>query len=186
MAASHTSSLDADKIASKWVSAFGDALVRADVDATTSLFHEQGWFRNMLTFSWDWDSFSGHTAIKSYLSNTLAKAQISNVQLDTRHGYAPVAAKGGPGPELIDLLFTYETKTAHAHGQGIVKLFPPAEEEGIAKAFLVIMMVTDWKGHEEMSYLRGVPDGHTLAWGDIAAKSRSAIESNPTAVIGKD
>jgi hypothetical protein len=48
------------------------------------------------------------------------------------------------------------------------------------------MMATDWNGHEEMSYLRGVPSGHTLAWGDIAAEKRSAIESNSTAVIGKD
>ena len=182
MATSHPSSIDANKIASKWVHAFGDALERADVDTVASLFHEHGWFRNMLTLTWDWDYFSGHNAIKSYLANNLAKAQITNVQLDMRPGFAPCAAKVGPGPELVEVSFTYETRTAY--GQAVVKLFPPTAEEEIAKALLVVMLVTDWKGHDEMSYLRGVPGGHTLAWRDVAAKRRAEIESNPTALIG--
>ena len=146
------------------MTAFGDALTQGNADAVASHIHEQGWFRDMLTFTWDMRSLTGHSTIKSYLADTLARAKILDVQLDTCRGFAPVVVKMGSGPELVETAFTFET--AIAHGQGIVKLFTPVEEQCIAKAFLVVIMVSDWKGHEEMAYKHAVPDGHTLAWGN--------------------
>jgi hypothetical protein len=183
MATSHPAPLDAHAIASKWVSSFGDALTRTDVDAATSHFHEQGWFRNLLSFGWDTSHHAGRSAIKAYLANTLAAAHIANVKLDTRPGYAPVVAKAGPGPEFVETFFTFETRKAH--GLGVVKLHAPESGEEVAKAFLVVMMVTDWRGHEEVSGLRGVPGGHMLAWGDLIVEKRNEIENFPSVVIGE-
>lgn len=175
--------LDAPAIATTWLTAFADALVHANVDAVASLVHEHGWFRDMLTFTWDMRSLSGHARIKSYLENTLAKAQISKVQLDTRPSFTPAVVKGGPGPELVELAFTFETPKAHGHG--LVKLFPPGEGEQLPSAHLVVIMIKDWQGHEEMLYETGVPNGHTLGWADIAEQRRAEIERDPVAVIGE-
>ena len=99
------------------------------------------------------------------------------VQLDTCRGFAPVVVKMGPGPELVETAFTFETPIAH--GQGIVKLFPPVDGQHVAKAYLVVIMVSGWKGHEEMAYEHAVPGGHTLARGTLLRKGALKLRTIP-------
>ena len=56
--------LDAERIAQEWLSDFGAALDRRDVDAAARLFAADGWWRDLLALTWDLRSLHGADAIR--------------------------------------------------------------------------------------------------------------------------
>ena len=123
---------------------------------------------------------NGHDNIKSYLLNSLASAQISNVQLDNRQFLTPELFEAGPG--LTGVLGSYTFETPKAYGQENFRLLPG--ENGEWKALTVLAMIWDWKGHVEIKSESGHFEGHTQPWEKVKIKRREAIESDPQVVIG--
>ena len=188
--------------AERWLASLNTALTSADVDGLLSILEPTAWFRDLLVFTWDIRSSKGHDNIRTYLLDTLPKAHISDVKLDLRDGLKPRFQDIASGMRSVDVAFTFETPKAY--GRGNAKVFVPSEGEsrngvvngnavngnaangaGALKAISVMMMLSDWKGHEEMGFETSPPGGHTLAWEDVARQRREEVEKDPAVVISR-
>ncbi|EJC98968.1 FAD/NAD-binding domain-containing protein [Fomitiporia mediterranea MF3/22] len=163
------------ELASSWIKAFGDAVSQANVKALLDCLEPSCWFRDLLVFNPSLETRHGHDAIRTHLQSALGKAQVSNVVLDSHPHGSPRASQVGPVlPPIIETAFDFETPKAL--GKGYVRLNYPKEGDGeIPKALAVMMMLRDWKGHEEPQNESGVYGGHTLTWGEIIPSHRSIL-----------
>jgi hypothetical protein len=72
-------------IAKTWFAKFEEALTRGDIGQLLALFHpDKAYWRDILTFSWDYRNFDGPEAIRSYLEdgNALKKAQLGALKME--------------------------------------------------------------------------------------------------------
>jgi hypothetical protein len=169
------------QVSSSWIQKFGGALESGDIHATVSCIHPKGYFRDLLVFSWNNRCLRGHRELTTYLINGLAKASVTDATLESRPGLTP---EYGPLTDKLPLRavsagFTF--KCSIGVGSGYFSLV--STELGEWKALVVMMALTDIRGHEEIVQEEGVYGGHTLAWSDVLTERRRAIETNPHVLI---
>jgi len=167
------------RIASDWLRSFAAYLESADSESIASCFLEDGWLRDVLTFTWDNRSLEGRDKISSYLRDTLSVAKISDIKLDNRLNLSPEFGHVTPSAEGVSSGFTFTS--AVAVGQGYFCLL--RDGAGEWKALYVLMSVSDLKGFEEKGEEEGIYGGHTLAWEDIQLERRKRAEENPHVLI---
>ncbi|EJC98971.1 uncharacterized protein FOMMEDRAFT_161183 [Fomitiporia mediterranea MF3/22] len=168
------------ELASSWISAFGEAVSQGNIEALLDCLDPSCWLRDLLIFTPSLETRHGHVAIRVYLQNALCEIQISNFVLDTDPHGKPHASDFGPGTPVIASAFDFETPKAL--GRGFVRLYYPNDGD-TPKAITVMMMLSDWKGHEETANESGVYDGHNLTWGEVYRRRREEIEKKPQVVI---
>ncbi|KAJ7494498.1 FAD/NAD-P-binding domain-containing protein [Mycena galericulata] len=173
--------VDHSTIASSWLQDFGKSLQSADLDATVSCIHPDGYWRDILVFSWNNRCLHGHGKIAEYLSGSLNSASITDVELDSRVG---LTSEYGPLTDHLPLSavsagFTFSC--AIGFGNGYFSLI--STESGEWKALVVMMALVDIRGHEEINHEEGDYGGHTLAWSDVSKEGREAVEANPYVLI---
>jgi putative flavoprotein involved in K+ transport len=117
--------------AQTWFDAFGQAVSTGRHDAAAALFEPEGFWRDLVSFTWNLTTAEGQAAVREQLAATAPQARPSNWQLE---GDATEA--GG----IVDAWFTFET--AVARGRGHLRL-----REG--KAFTLLTTMTELKGFEE-------------------------------------
>ncbi|KAI0327780.1 FAD/NAD-P-binding domain-containing protein [Cubamyces sp. BRFM 1775] len=141
---------DPKLVASSWLAALASASHAADVSAFGGLFLPDGWLRDVLAFTWDLRSLQGRDTIEAYLSNALSDAQIAELQFDS-NPHLQTETSFIPQIHAIDveLAFTFECR--NGHGRGYARLLP--DQDGTFRAFTVMMMLSDLRGHEELATL---------------------------------
>ncbi len=169
------------RIVERWLSRLNSALDEQNADAFANCFALDGWFRDLLTFSWDFKSIQGREAIKSYVAGALSTIRASNVSVDNE--FTPCHANFGPTTVLIDAALNFETP--RAIGKGFVRIRINADDQ--PEAFAFMMMVSDWKGHEELQ-LNTLRPNHfatrtTDLWSESVQERRTKIESSPNVII---
>lgn len=177
--------MDEDKardVATRWLARFAEFLSAGDVDAAVSTFLPDGWFRDVLTFTWDNRSLAGRAKISAYLSGTLTSARIADVQLDERPGLQPAYVPLTPSTSAVGAGFTFTSSVAR--GQGYFRLLLE-DLSSEWKALSVFMMVSDLKEHEEAGPESGIYGGHTVSWEEVSRARRARIENNPHVIISK-
>jgi hypothetical protein len=173
--------IDTQQVAERWLAGLAKALSSADVTGFSALFTNNGYFRDLLTFSWDFRTLHGQKKIQDYFATYVSPAKISNVTVDYSVGLAPTMTELKPGSPLIFLAFKFETELAR--GRGSARLVPASEgEDAEWKALCAVMMVSDWKGHEETSHETGL--GAELPWVRSEAERKTFIEQDPYVLIG--
>lgn len=172
------------EVAAQWLPQYAKAISAGDAAAVADLILPVGWFRDVLTFTWDLRSLEGTEKITAYLSEHLKPGDVSELRLvDDIHCIPSLSPKTAWSDIVcVEAAFTYETKIAH--GRGYVRLVR-AGDEGPWKAASVCMMVFDLKGHEESGFEHGMYGDHTLAWSDVLQERRAKIEADPQVVISK-
>ncbi|KAI0677130.1 dimethylaniline monooxygenase (N-oxide-forming) [Trametes maxima] len=142
--------LDPNSIANDWLDTFSASLSSSDPVNVAHSFLPNGWFRDILVFTWDIRSLEGRDKIAAYLSGTLAQATISNVTLDESPHLAPQTF---PVPQIpatgIEAAFTFEC--THGHGRANVRLLP--DQDGTFRALTLMTELRDLSGHEELATL---------------------------------
>lgn len=117
--------------AAAWLDAFARALAADGVPAAVALFEEGGYWRDLLTFTWDIRTLEGRSAIALMLEANLTRTVPGQFRLSDE-----VTLNDG----MIEAWFTFET--AAAHGEGIFRL-----RDGQCRTLLTVMR--DLKGFEE-------------------------------------
>ena len=114
-----------------WLSAFGAALERRDIDAAVSLFAPECYWRDLVSFTWNITTVEGKEAVAAMLEATLGEV-------------APTAwAIEGDATEANGVTQAWITfETASARGRGHLRLM-----DGLCWTLLTTM--TELKGHEE-------------------------------------
>lgn len=150
--------VDAQSVASAWLSKFALSLETGDIKSIVSLFLSRGYFRDLLNFTWDYHTLHGHSGISSFLQSNLPSGSINNVRLDERVYFAPTYGRIGPTDVGVSTGFTFD-KDGIAKGQGHAKLLQ--DEHGEWKALSVFMMMDCLHNHPELGPESGVYGGHT-------------------------
>src|SRR6188508_2046892 len=119
-----TVTIDPTSVAGAWLEKLGVATERADAAAAAALFLADGWWRDLLAFTWDLRTFHGRDAIATAFLNTLTSAGASRFQLQP--GQAVVLADGEPASQWIQGFFLFETRVAR--GRGFLRLKSEAGE----------------------------------------------------------
>jgi hypothetical protein len=104
--------------AQEWLARFERAL-GSDHRALRSLFHEDGYWRDVLAFTWDIRTFHGADAIARELG-ARADAAPSGFRLDPRRTAPRQVTRAGN--RAIEAIFVFET--AQGRGSGVLRLIP--------------------------------------------------------------
>ncbi len=92
---------------SGWLTDFGAALERDDIDAATALFAEESYWRDLVSFTWNIKTVEGRDEIADLL-----RAQLDHVQ-----PYAfTIVAEANEADGVTDGWFDFETRVARGHG----------------------------------------------------------------------
>ena len=131
-----------------WLARLVNAVKRSDFDAFAECLQYDGWFRDLMVFSWDFKSLHGRNEVKAYLEHSFERAEILDVRLDD--DYPPRIGHFGPARTVVDAALNFET--TRAYGKGFVRISLPSEcDAETPEAFALLMMISDWKGHEEFA-----------------------------------
>ncbi len=122
-----------------WLATFAAALEAEDIEAATTLFGDECYWRDLVALTWNIATFQGRDAIAGMLRETLRESSPSGWTVTE----ADAAADG-----TVEAWFDFETKTAR--GKGHVRL-----RDGRARTLLTAM--TELKGHEERRGTTRVP-----------------------------
>ncbi|MDF1721777.1 MAG: NAD(P)/FAD-dependent oxidoreductase [Minwuia sp.] len=171
--------------ASDWLTAFGDALQRRDVDAAASLFLDDGHWRDILAFSWHLTTVSGIADIRARLNATIATAEPRGLAL--ADGRTPPRTVKRAGQESLEVLFTFDT--AVGHGQGVVRLVEDPSGSGDLKAWTLMTALHDLRDHpERLSAARAGGDAFAREfgganWQDHRDRARAYADREPAVVV---
>ncbi|KAJ7771531.1 FAD/NAD-P-binding domain-containing protein [Mycena metata] len=169
------------RVASSWISHFGKALESGDINATVSSIHPDGYFRDILVFSWNNRCLHGHAKLSKYLAGPLDKVFIRDVKLETRTGLTPEYGLLTDKLPLRAVSAGFIFTCAVGVGRGYFSLVSTGS--GKWKALVVMMALADIKGYEEIEHELGVYEGHARAWTDVFIKRRQAVETKPHVLI---
>ena len=114
-----------------WLTELGRALDTGDVEAGTSLFGVDSYWRDLVTFTWNITTVEGRTGIADLLRTTLQQTRPRTVAIE-----GDATEQDG----IIEGWFTFET--AAARGRGHVRLKD-------RKGWTLLTTITELKGHEE-------------------------------------
>ncbi|KAJ6533656.1 FAD/NAD-P-binding domain-containing protein [Mycena capillaripes] len=172
------------KIAASWLLNFGNFLAASDVQRASACFQSNGFFRDVLVFTWKTRTLRGTERIVAYLSDAFARGVfVSQFKIDERPGLSPSV---GPSPSTscasaISSGFLFST--AIGMGRGYFTLVPGGVDDSEWRAVTVFMTLWEIDGHEEEGAEEGTYGGHTIPWEDVDAERRSQVERNPHVLI---
>jgi cation diffusion facilitator CzcD-associated flavoprotein CzcO len=130
-------------IAETWLAAFGAALRTRDYDQVISAMHFDCYWRDLLTFSWDFKTVHGIDKIKPWLLTTPDTVGAYGFRLE---GEPTIGAIGEHG-KTLEFFFRFETRVAL--GRGYVRLVGELKSPETAKAFTILTAVEELKGFPE-------------------------------------
>ena len=114
--------------AARWLESFAAALARGDIAVAVELFEPDGYWRDLVAFTWNIETAEGRAAIRARLERTLAAASPTSWSLT------------GPSPAGDGFFLRFETRT----GRGIAHL---RLREG--RAWTLLTALRELKGFEE-------------------------------------
>ncbi len=120
-----------DDIAREWLRNFSDALSAGDLDSATSLFDDECYWRDLLTFTWNVKTLEGRSEIALMLAGTLAAVRPGRWKLD---------GEASGDESQCEAWFTFDTLVAR--GRGLFRL-----RNG--RCWTILTAMTELKGHEE-------------------------------------
>ena len=177
-------SLNPQAIASSWFTAFSAALADGDLETIAERFLPDGWFRDLLVFTWDSRSLEGRERIKTFLAPTLSGAQVTDFRLEESLHLAPHTSFI-PQIQATDVEFGYTFKCIRGPGRGYVRLL--ADTDGEYRALTVMMLLSDLWGHEESPTLHLREDAAGVAGHDMQKEFADwvkEVEAKPYVLIG--
>ena len=132
-------------ITNKWLSAFEASISSEDLNSLIPLFHEHGFWKDILTLTWDMRTIRGHPSIRQLLDARLALTGLSVFHLIADALRGPTIVKPLSDVVFIRFCFTFETK----HGKGIAVAFLVPASNGTWEAWSLLTRLDSLKGHPE-------------------------------------
>ena len=152
-----------------------DALAKKDTDAFASCFLDDGYWRDLLAFTWNIKTLESHADIKDMLESQLQHINASAFSIMPNE---PATEENG----LATAWLTFETDEVRCHGH--IRLAGD-------KIFSLFTCISDLKGHEEtlgtkrpFGTLHGA-DKNRINWKDGLAQERQELgyKTQPYTVI---
>ncbi|MFL6796967.1 MAG: flavin-containing monooxygenase [Xanthobacteraceae bacterium] len=135
-----------------WLAAFGNALECRDYQRAGLMIHADGYWRDLLTFGWEFKNFHGVPDIVGWLAHAFA----TNPACDFHLRGEPVVGAIGDHKETLEFFFTFDTPVAAGHG--FVRLVPAAAPRDL-KAFTILTAMKELKVFPERVGRRRLRNG---------------------------
>ncbi len=168
-------------LAQAWLAQFETAL--GNEAALKALFHADGYWRDVLAFTWDITTVHGRDAIASALQAQAARTAASGFTLAQNR--TPPRQVTRAGTRAIEAIFRFETGAGR--GSGVVRLVADAGED--VKAWTLLTALDELKGHEE-TIGRARPSGESYSrdfrgpnWLDLRNASRAYADRDPEVLV---
>lgn len=168
---------DLDLIASTWLSSFGDALAAQDGASAAALFTPEGWWRDLLSLTFDLRTAHGSSAIAALVESVSTDA----VRMQLTPGATLVNAAG---QQWLQAMFTF-TAGPFA-GNGVLRL---VEHDGTWLGWTALTAAQELIGHEEAVGARR-PDGGAQGsdrlarnWAQQRAREVEFVDADPDVVV---
>jgi cation diffusion facilitator CzcD-associated flavoprotein CzcO len=169
--------------AQDWLQQFERALARGDDALLTGLFVADGYWRDLLAFTWRIQTIAGAAAIARELKPAAGRTR--------PQGFALAADRTAPrnvtraGTEALEAIFRFET--AQGRGSGVLRLVPDAD--GVMKAWTLLTALDEIKGHEERLG-QSRPSGSAYArdfrgpnWLDVRTAAAAYTDRDPAVLV---
>jgi hypothetical protein len=173
-------------VASRWLADFGAALEQRNTDMVRALFLPDGWWRDLLAFTWDLRTFRGTGPIAGALDATLEATRPGGFRLT--EGKEAAMVEVDENTSWVQAFFDFET--AVARGSGFFRLMPTGTDEDEPwKAWTVLTTMEALKGFEEQVGPRrekGVSHGEQRArksWLERRQEEREFTRSEPQVLV---
>jgi putative flavoprotein involved in K+ transport len=135
------------QIAQQWIGGFDDALRQRDCHRAARLFGDDGYWRDILSFTWKIATRQGALEIAEALQSTLEACGAANFRLEAQ---APMRGQLG-GVETLEAFFRFDTRVAH--GRGFLRLTPDPAQPGDWKALNFLTTILELKAFPEDPFL---------------------------------
>jgi cation diffusion facilitator CzcD-associated flavoprotein CzcO len=126
-----------------WLAAFNEAMERTDCARVASMMHNDGYWRDLLSFGWEFTTRHGIGEIQAWLSDAFRSNAARNFRIEGEPGIGAIGEHG----ETLEFFFTFET--AVANGRGFVRLIADANSPGAAKIFTILTSMKELKDYPE-------------------------------------
>lgn len=153
------------QVVQEWLQRFSAALSKGDVDAVLALFHDDGYWRDILTFTWNIYTAEGKSSIEAMLKKTVPNTQPHSWKIEDDR--VDVSLDGVFSSWLL-------FETVHFHGKARVSL-----RDGLAHTLFTTACAL--QGYEErVGRLRDVGSEHGIGhssdpWGERRKRERAAL-----------
>ncbi len=131
-------------IAATWLHAWASALERQDASDASGLFTEDGYWRDLVSFTWDVRTFRGRPQIAAGVEEHAAAVGAGGFRLEEGKEVAVVERDG---IACVEAFFVFET--AAARGRGHLRLVRDEAEPGTWRAWTLLTTAQELKGFEE-------------------------------------
>jgi hypothetical protein len=171
--------------AREWLARLQAALQNQNAAAAAESFLPDGFWRDVLAFSWTVRTFSGRAAIEAMLRETLPKTQPANFRIPPQR--TPPRWITRADVECIETLFEFETATGRC--AGVVRLVPDRQSPSRLFAWTFVTTLEELKGHEDAWTRRAAQADETSRdfgaenWSDRLAKTRAYADRDPAVVV---
>ncbi|HVA59832.1 MAG TPA: NAD(P)/FAD-dependent oxidoreductase [Mycobacteriales bacterium] len=135
----------ATAVFSAWLERFGTALEGGDTAGAGNCFVADGYWRDILAFTWSYRTFAGPAGIAQALGNVLADVQPHSFRVSPDR-LAPRRMRRS-AREVVEGYFDFETKLGR--GAGFVRLVLNETTPEDSKAWLFLTTMQELRGHEE-------------------------------------
>ena len=173
-------------VATRWLADFSAALEQRDPETVGALFLPDGWWRDLLAFTWDLRTFHGTGAITDALAATLEGSRPTGFGLT--EGKEPVLVEVDENTKWVQGFFDFETTVAR--GNGFFRLMPTGTDaDGPWRAWTVLTTMEALKSFEEQLGPRrekGVSHGEQRdrqSWLERREAEREFTDSEPQVVV---
>jgi cation diffusion facilitator CzcD-associated flavoprotein CzcO len=171
------------QIAETWLVTLDATLAGGDYARVAAMMHADGYWRDLLTFGWEFKTCHGADDIRTWLADVLPATPAQNFRLEG----AP--ALGALGEHRPTLEFFFRFETALAHGRGFVRLVEDAAAPGTPKAFTLLTTMLALKDfpeaigrnrpREDLSATAGQPEN----WRDRRDAAREFRDQDPDVIV---
>jgi putative flavoprotein involved in K+ transport len=147
---------------------FGAALAAGDVNAVTQMFAKEGYWRDLVAFTWNIKTMEGRDQVRQMLADSLARVK----PRDWRIAEGETATEAGG---VLESWISFETEVAR--GYGLIRV-----KDGLIWTLLTTMAAL--KGHEEKSgFTRPLGARHGVNPG---AKTWKELRDDETKKLGTE
>lgn len=175
----------ADVVFSRWLEGFASALEGDDANRIAECFVEDSYWRDILTFSWEFKTYSGRGEIEAALKSSLDAVRPRNARAAVDR-QAPKLVKRA-GRLVVEAYFDFDT--AVGRSTGVVRLPYDDSKPEATKVWILLTALQDLHGFEErVDDLRPTGTEWSMQFGgdnwlDTRNKTREFTDRQPEVVI---
>ena len=135
----------ADEVFAAWLTRFGAALDDADPERIATCFVEDGYWKDLLAFGWDFRTHSGRQEIAAGFAATLDSSRPRRARRAPDRSLPRLLKRSG---RLVVEAFL-DLDTAVGRATGFVRLLVDAEEPLASRAWIALTALQEIRGFEE-------------------------------------